>query len=43
MDTWNYNVLEKEKPEDRGANSLSSGSVPGAGIEPARPLLATGF
>ena len=35
--------LEKEKPEDQGDLPHSSGSVPEAGIEPARPLLATGF
>ena len=31
----NTNELEEEKPEDRGEESLSSGFVPGAGIEPA--------
>ena len=39
----NTNELEKEKTEELDHKSLSSVSVPGAGIEPARPLLATGF
>ena len=32
----NTKDLEKEKPEDQDDFSLSSGSVPGAGIEPAQ-------
>ena len=37
------NELQIKKTEDQDKKSLSSVSVPGAGIEPARPLLATGF
>ena len=39
----NTNDLQNEKTEEQDQKSLSSVSVPGAGIEPARPLLATGF
>ena len=39
----NSKELEKEKPEDQGDLPHSSGSVPGAGVEPARPLRVTGF
>ena len=36
LDISEYQWFRKRKPEDRGENSLSSGSVPGAGIEPAQ-------
>ena len=39
----NTNELQNKKTEEKDKKSLSSVSVPGAGIEPARPLLATGF
>ena len=39
----NTNELQNVKTEEQDKKSLSSVSVPGAGIEPARPLLATGF
>ena len=38
-----FGMPKNKKTEEQDQKSLSSVSVPGAGIEPARPLLATGF
>ena len=40
---YQTNELRGQKKEETNIKSVSSVSVPGAGIEPARPLLATGF
>ncbi len=39
----NTNELQNKKTEEQVNKPVSSVSVPGAGIEPARPLLTTGF